>query len=197
MMTPEEIKLRRAEYRRKNRDAINAKKRQYHAANVEAIRIIDKLRYEANKEKVKARVKARADTVRESIKEYNKIYRAQNIEKKQAYDKAYNRANKYIIAERKKIYKQQNRDKFNAWGIKRKCAKLKRTPPWLTTTHLQEIQHIYALSVQLTKETGILHHVDHIVPLQGENVSGLHVPWNLRAIPFYENCSKSNKLIEI
>lgn len=67
-------------------------------------------------------------------------------------------------------------------------------PKWLTEEDRLKILEVYAEAARLTIETGILHHVDHIIPLQGEIVSGLHVPWNLQAIPAKDNLSKSNKL---
>jgi len=75
-----------------------------------------------------------------------------------------------------------------AYTAFRRAKKLAATPKWLTAEHKQEIKNIYALARQLGYE------VDHIVPLQGENVSGLHVPWNLRPLPGHLNRKKSNKL---
>lgn len=67
------------------------------------------------------------------------------------------------------------------------------TPDWLTEEMLIEIKSLYKQREQISKDTGIAYHVDHIIPIQGENVCGLHVPWNLQIITAEENLRKSNK----
>lgn len=70
------------------------------------------------------------------------------------------------------------------------------TPSWLTKEHYDMIESLYIQSRELSISTGEQYQVDHIVPLKGKTVSGLHVPWNLRVIPAKENAMKNNKLIE-
>ena len=80
-----------------------------------------------------------------------------------------------------------------ALQAKRRASMRRAAPPWLTRSHLDEIAGVYELARRLSEETGVAHEVDHIVPLQGESVSGLHVPWNLQAIPASENRWKGNR----
>lgn len=89
-------------------------------------------------------------------------------------------------------WKQNNKQSVNTMTAARRSAKLQRTPKWLTQTHLQQIGIFYDAASKLTKEFGIKMEVDHVVPLQGKNVSGLHVPWNLQVLPKSINCSKGN-----
>jgi hypothetical protein len=72
---------------------------------------------------------------------------------------------------------------------KRRAAKLQRTPAW---ADLGAIRRVYEEARRLTVATGIPHHVDHDIPLQGELVSGLHVHNNLQILTGSENSRKKN-----
>ena len=55
------------------------------------------------------------------------------------------------------------------------------------------IREIYELAQHRTELTGVPHEVDHIIPLQGKQASGLHAPWNLQVLTTHENRRKGNK----
>lgn len=73
---------------------------------------------------------------------------------------------------------------------KRRLALKNATPIW---ADLAAIELIYAESRRLTLVTGIKHNVDHIIPLQGKRVCGLHIPCNLRVITKAANVRKHAK----
>lgn len=128
---------------------------------------------------------------KEQANEYYKL----NADKLRLYKAAYYKAN--INKERKvrRKFDQQNKAVKSAREMKRYCGQLRATPPWLTKEHLQQIKEFYLLRDELTKKTGIAHHVDHIMPLRGKILCGLHVPWNLQVITEKQNVQKSNKVV--
>jgi hypothetical protein len=95
--------------------------------------------------------------------------------------------------ESNRAFKKANPGKVNANTVKRRTAKMHRTPSWLTADDLWMIEQAYELAALRTKLFGFSWHVDHVLPLQGKKVSGLHVPNNLQVIPWKDNVSKANR----
>ena len=75
---------------------------------------------------------------------------------------------------------------------KYKAAKLNRIPSWQTPADIFEIECIYTYRTSL-QSIGLKYHVDHILPLQGKFVSGLHTPLNMQILHHVENSSKGNR----
>lgn len=132
------------------------------------------------KECSKAAKRKWAKANRERLREYD--YNYSQKEERKLYKKKYTSE-----------HQQQNKALWNHKNSIHRAKKLQRTPQWLNEDQLWFIKEIYELAQLRTKVTGVEHHVDHIVPLKGKDVSGLHLPWNLQVIPWYENLSKSNK----
>lgn len=85
-------------------------------------------------------------------------------------------------------YRKQNPGKYAHIEALRYARKCQRTPQWLSKKQIKEIQNIY-------KKCPKGYHVDHIIPLNGKQVSGLHAPWNLQYLSASVNMSKGNKLL--
>ena len=81
--------------------------------------------------------------------------------------------------------RRQNRSKHRA-------LKIKATPKWIDPASFDKI---YFEAMRISEETGVKHHVDHIVPLTHRLVCGLHVPWNLQILTASENCRKHNHFV--
>lgn len=96
--------------------------------------------------------------------------------------------------EKSRKFRRDYPERCNAARAMYDAAKIHRTPKWLTAQHKADISKIYARARELTRLTGVQYHVDHIVPLRGRTVSGLHVPWNLQVLRGDINMAKSNKV---
>jgi hypothetical protein len=124
-----------------------------------------------------------------SRKQTGITYYQNNKDKLAIYRKEYNlKTNNFHSKQWKKTHPEVRA----ADTAKRRAAKLQRTPLWLTPEHHKQIGQFYWEAVEVSKLVGEFYHVDHIVPLQGKTVSGLHVPWNLQILHAKENLSKGN-----
>ena len=187
----ETLKEKRKIYRLKNKERESQYGKEYNAANKWKKDLIRESEKESRAEKKRLKtIKTKETAIQRQIDRNIK-----NKDNAVIYYRTYYFHNKISIDAHNKLYSQNNKGIINALCAKRRAAEISATPKWLTKEHLLEIQNIYIEAIRLTKETGIKHEVDHIVPLLGKLVRGLHVPWNLQILTKSENCRKSNKLI--
>ena len=147
-------------YDEKNRDKRNAYAKQYRKDNPEKVKADHAKWIKENPDKIKSYA-IKASTV----------WRVRNPE----YYKEHYKANK---------------ERYVAARARRRAAQESATPSWLSAIDKAMIQEMYDVSEARYIQTGIKHHVDHIVPINGKNVAGMHVPWNLQVITAHENLSK-------
>lgn len=115
-------------------------------------------------------------------------------------------------SEKGREWKEKNREKLLAYWAARdaspsekylgqrrrydafvKMLKRRATPFWLSKEQTLAMRRFFERAAALTESTGVKHEVDHVVPLNGDSVCGLNVPWNLQILTKSENAKKSNK----
>lgn len=146
----------------------------------------------ANKDKVKLQSKEYKELNKESITAQKREYYLKNQEKLKASKIAYSHKNRAKVSKIEAEWRFKNKGRVAANIRRYQVAKLNRTPAWLSDFDKLKIKCIYAIAAMLTRENKEPWHVDHIIPLQGKKVSGLHVPSNLQFIRGQENKAKHN-----
>jgi hypothetical protein len=152
----------------------------------------------SNPERTKAQARKDAEKARQKPELIAKKrasdaeYRKNNREKFLAGIAAWSKKNPEKVKQYAKKTKEKNRGRVNSDTVARRLAKIRRTPAWLTEDDKWLLKEAYNLAVLRTKMFGFPWHVDHIIPLQGEMVSGLHVPNNIQVIPWIDNVRKAN-----
>ncbi len=142
--------------------------------------------------KISSKKYSSKECVKIKLKEYQKSDKIIEY-KKEYFSKEENKIKARIRVKLEKHRKKRRqyrktligRKKYAFWNNKRRAAKLKRTPKW---ADLKAIEKFY-----LECPDGMV--VDHIIPLQGKNISGFHILENLQYLTPEENCKKNNKFI--
>lgn len=142
-------------------------------------RIERKAERAADPEGVRAKERAARNNprARAAAKKQNKKWNAKNPGKAAANSREWRR-----------LHPDWHRANANGCRENRRQA----TPSWADKA---AIRAVYAEAARLERETGARYEVDHIVPIKHPDVCGLHVSWNLRAVPWLENRAKANRFL--
>lgn len=143
---------------------------------------------ENNREKERERRRQYVKANPEKIKAYA------TSESRKQYFREYYQRNKVALAEKNKRWRGEKGELTRAYLAEYRARKLQATPKWARDEwSVFVIREAHALAVIRNRTTGSKWEVDHVIPLQGKKVSGLHVWNNIQVIPRTVNRRKSNK----
>lgn len=175
-----------------NKDVIAAKRKQNYEKNKAAINAAQQVWREKNREYARKKTAAwRAEDAERAVASKKKYY-AVNKEKLRAKQKDWASANVEALRDYHKDRYKRIPEVYVAAASKRRARKLLATPKWDEDFTEFVVREAADLVRRRKKLTGIAWHTDHIVPLRGKIVSGLHVWNNIQVIPAATNLSKSN-----
>jgi hypothetical protein len=140
---------------------------------------VEKRWYENNKDRLRAVRKRYYEANREHLEEKSRQWRQNNYERNLEKYRLQRQNNPEALREKARRWRENN-PSYTRRGRK-------ATPKCLTKDQKQQITEIHRERQRLTRETGIVHHVDHIVQINGRTVRGLNVPWNVRTMKGAEN----------
>lgn len=183
----------RKEYYTKNSERIKTKTRKWSADNKERKAASDKAYALNNKEKIATASREYAQRNKDKINAYSNEWRAKNLEKTRGVESAYRDRNRDACNKRVSDWKKANRDKLCYYSSIRRSAMLNAVPSWYGEFDDFVITEAYKLAQLRNKVTGVSWHVDHIVPIKGVTVSGLHCANNIAVIPWIDNILKGNR----
>ena len=175
------------------KEAIYAVSKAWRDKNKELVNNLSRKTRIRNKEVIREQVRRRRIANPEKFKKQSLDYYYRNKESCLNKLKEYRQKNSSKIKSRVDKYYENKKSEYLARCRLRQTRLIQKTPLW---ADIDAIKDIYAERELISRETGILHHVDHIIPLQGKTVSGLHVENNLQIIPAKINLSKHAKYDE-
>jgi hypothetical protein len=177
---------------RKDREVAIQRSRQYYAANKQAAKIRDAIWLAKNRDKVRASARRRYLADIEARKASMKENYQRNKAERLRQTREWHAANPEKVRVSRRKWAKSNPGKVSEYWATRDARKKNACPSW---ADMKAIRKVYNDARAVTKATGIQQHVDHIIPLLGKTVCGLHVAWNLRIVPAQENMKKGNKVI--
>lgn len=124
---------------------------------------------------------------------YDAAHHAAHALKRREANSAWHKTHHRNTADRSKTYRLRHPDKKRAERATRRAREMQACPKWLSDFDRFVIFEAYDLSRRRKIATGLAHHVDHVVPLRGKYVCGLHVASNLQVIPATINLRKGRK----
>lgn len=175
------------------KDCTKLKSKNWSSLNKERKKMRDAEYYLNNKDSHNLKCKIWREKNKEKNSLLKKKWAEQNRDKRIYSNKKYRLNNKENYNNSIKKWRKNNPHILRAKDAKRKSLKLRASLGEFYNSVKLEILTVYKNCSNITKSTGIKHHVDHIIPLKNKKVCGLHVPWNLQILTGSQNCKKLNK----